>query len=309
MKVCSLALCCMVVASAAAAEDDPLTAARDLYAAAAYEEALTVLNSPETAAASERAEQYRAFCLFALGRTAEARAVADGLIEKNPLLELEADASPRVAAIFTDARQRLLPGIIREKYRAARASIDRKDYAAAEPQLETVKRLLDHATIAGSSDETTNDLRVLVDGFLNLSRANASARAPVPAQTAAMPTSGASASRSSVVAAPVYTIDSSDVVPPVALRQEVPNVPGMLASVMARGSGGARNGTLEVVIDEKGNVEQAIMRERLHPAYERLLLASVKGWKYQPALKGETPVRFVKRIGISIDLDGASVSR
>jgi hypothetical protein len=111
------------------------------------------------------------------------------------------------------------------------------------------------------------------------------------------------------VPAPVYTIDSSDIVPPVPVRQDVPSVPSSLASVMARGSGGARSGTIEVVIDEKGNVEQAIMRERLHPAYERLLLASAKSWKYQPALKGETPVKFTKRIGISINLDGASLSR
>ena len=51
--------------------ENPLTAARDLYASARYDEALAVLNGlPSDAVASDRKsiEQYRSLCLLALGR-------------------------------------------------------------------------------------------------------------------------------------------------------------------------------------------------------------------------------------------------
>ena len=53
--------------------ENPLTAARDLYASARYDEALAVLNGlPSDAVASDRKsiEQYRSLCLLALGREA-----------------------------------------------------------------------------------------------------------------------------------------------------------------------------------------------------------------------------------------------
>ena len=94
----------------------------------------------------EQVDQYRAFCLFALGRTADAQAVAEGLVKKNPMLELDAtDASPRLSAMFTDVRRRLLPGLVRERYRLARAALDSKDFRSAEPQLMEVRRMLDDA--------------------------------------------------------------------------------------------------------------------------------------------------------------------
>ena len=101
---------------------DPLSAAKDLYASAAYEEALSALNilnsgssAPEIA---RQADRYRAFSLFALGRTREAESIAESLIRKEPLAPLdEADVSPRIEKMFTDVRKRLLPSLIRERFR------------------------------------------------------------------------------------------------------------------------------------------------------------------------------------------------
>ncbi|MGH9143549.1 MAG: hypothetical protein ACRD2I_20630, partial [Vicinamibacterales bacterium] len=62
----------VLAATHAGAQDADISAARDLYASAAYDDALTVLNrlrSSEHPASQSRAiEQYRAFCLLALGR-------------------------------------------------------------------------------------------------------------------------------------------------------------------------------------------------------------------------------------------------
>src|SRR5262249_12168631 len=61
---------------AAPQPSDSLSSARDLYAAAAYEDSLAMLNRLKGVAApgsrDQGIEQYRALCLLALGRAAEA---------------------------------------------------------------------------------------------------------------------------------------------------------------------------------------------------------------------------------------------
>ena len=63
---------------------DPLASARDLYAAAKYEEALTILNGVRGAgfhgSDRPRIEEYRALCLLALGRGAEAELAIEALV-------------------------------------------------------------------------------------------------------------------------------------------------------------------------------------------------------------------------------------
>jgi Flp pilus assembly protein TadD len=71
---------------------------KELSTSAAYEDALTArtrLHGNDAAqSASDQVEQYRAFCLFALGRTGEAQAIAEALISASPLVEIDAaDAS------------------------------------------------------------------------------------------------------------------------------------------------------------------------------------------------------------------------
>src|SRR5437867_3452149 len=71
---CMAAMIVLTSAPAGAAQDS-LVVARDLYTAAAYEDALKVLDglkvSQQSAADSRSIEQYRAFCLIALGRKAD----------------------------------------------------------------------------------------------------------------------------------------------------------------------------------------------------------------------------------------------
>src|SRR5262245_60650052 len=112
-RILIVSVMALYLAPATAAVEDPLVAARELYASAAYEEALAALSqlnqtqTENTPASREEIDQYRAFCLFALGRTVEAKSVAEALIQKNPRMQLEAtDASPRITAMFTDVRRR-----------------------------------------------------------------------------------------------------------------------------------------------------------------------------------------------------------
>ena len=313
MKSIIIATVCLAAATIAVAQDQ-LSAARDLYASASYEDALTLLTRlhDENAGAplAAKADQYRAFCLFALGRTVEATAVAEQLIVANPDLALEGDASPRIAAMFTDARKRLLPTLVREQYRAARAAMDKKDYAAAEPQLTKARRLVDEAAAAGIADDTIADLGVLVDGFLDLARSGiarsagapaASARAPSPQAAAAPPASESAATADRTPQ--IFDSTSQGVVGPVAIRQDMPPLPRDLARIVQQTN---RGGILELIIDEKGAVERAIMRESVQPLYDNLLVAAAKSWRYQPAVQGTTPVKYVKVIAVNVTRNVAS---
>jgi len=157
--------------------ENPLTAARDLYASARYDEALAVLNGlPSDAVASDRKsiEQYRSLCLLALGRGTEAESAIAAVVTADPMfVPGEADASPRVRLAFSDVRQRLLPQIATTRYAAAKAAYDRKDYSVAEAQFRSLLTLLDDPQMGGRLP----DLRTLANGFVDLA---AAAAAPPP---------------------------------------------------------------------------------------------------------------------------------
>ena len=103
MKTVAIVTVLSLAGAVVAAHDDPLKTARDLYASAAYEEALSELarvnsnDAPDPAAAREL-DAYRAFCLVALGRGGEAETIAESLVRNSPMLVVDQypDASPRV---------------------------------------------------------------------------------------------------------------------------------------------------------------------------------------------------------------------
>jgi hypothetical protein len=305
MKLFAVALISIAMALPAAAQD-PLSAARELYASADYEQALAALGgfrrSDAAASVLEQVDQYRAFCLFALGRTADAQAVAESLVKKNPMLAIDTnDASPRLAAMFTDVRKRLLPGLVRERYRLARAALDSKNFATAEPQLLEVRKMLDEAEALKALDEGMSDLRVLVDGFLDLTRglresaAAEQARAEAQVKEAA---AKAAASAPSIPPQPAI-FDSSDanITPPEAIRQDVPSVP---QSLMPMFRSGETAGQLDIVINEFGNVEESTIRLSLQPVYDEIVMRAAKMWKYEPARNGGVPVKYVKTIAVVV---------
>jgi TonB family protein len=298
MKRLTIGLICIALAGTAAAQD-PLSAARDLYASASYEEALAMLTGLRdrnpAAAMVEQVDQYRAFCLFALGRNAEAQKVAESLISKNPMLQLErADASPRITAMFTDVRRTMLPALVREHYKSARTALDSKDFAGAEPQFVQLKGMLEEADRLKLADPMLSDMRLLVDGFLDLTRTSQASVAK-----AAPPTAPAAAvtpeSPALPVAQPIYDIGASDVSPPVIVSQNVPAIPQALKSFMKDGQATMM---LEVQIDERGQVERASIRNSRYATYDELLLRAARNWRYLPAMKDGMPVKYLRTIVI-----------
>ena len=58
-------------------------------------------------------------------------------------------------------------------------------------------------------------------------------------------------------------------------------------------------GSLELLINEEGEVEAATMTASVHPSYDPLALSAAKTWKYQPALRQGVPVKD-KNLNISL---------
>jgi TonB family protein len=272
--------------------ENPLTAARDLYASARYDEALAVLNglpTDNTVADRKSVEQYRSLCLLALGRGTEAESAIAAVVTADPLfMPGEADASPRVRSAFSEVRQRLLPQIASTRYAAAKTAFDRKDYSSAEAQFKDLITLLNDPQMSGKQ----GDMRTLAQGFLDLASA---AAAPPPEPKRADPPPPAPVQTAAPRIEKIWTADDPGITLPVAIRQEVPRVPLNL-SAQAR-----ERGLLELIIDEQGRVSTMTIRMSVHPMYDSLLLSVARDWRYKPATVNGVPVKFRKIIQITID--------
>jgi hypothetical protein len=130
-----MALACWVAVSSNVCGQETLTRAKDLYASAAYEEALAVIDTiHDRVPADDNLEVagYRIFCLIALDRTEEARREIQHVVRANPLYRLSgAQASPRTRALFDEERNKLLPEIVQQTYVSAKEALDRKEMPAA----------------------------------------------------------------------------------------------------------------------------------------------------------------------------------
>jgi hypothetical protein len=273
---------------------DPLTTARDLYASARYDEALAALDTLRIGEgmavrpADVRAlEQYRSLCLLALGRASEAEEAIGNVVAVDPFYHpAETEAAPRVRAAFHDVRRRMLPEIAAERYAIAKATFDRKEYAGAADQFAKVLTLLEDPDMEGR----LADLRTLASGFLELSTVSVPAPEPEPE-----PEPEAVLAGPPVPAIPrIYAAEEPGVIPPETIRQELPRVPSSLIMIVRQ------SGILELLVDEKGRVEAATIRGSVHPIYDSMLIAAAAEWRYRPATLNGEPVKFRKRIQVSV---------
>ena len=280
------------------APQGPLNTAKDLYASARYDEALSVLNGLRIGEAVDRrtVEQYRSLCLLALGRASEAESAIANVVKEDPTYRPGESESPRVRATFSEVRKRLLPEITTARYQVAKQAYDRRDWPAAEAQFRLVLALIDDPDSGGR----LTDLRVLTTGFLELSvRAAAPPPPPVeprpaaPASVAPSP-SAASATPAGPVPGKIYTADDREVIPPTVVRQDIPRIP-QATIAMARS-----RGLVDVVIDELGRVVGLTIRNSIHPTYDAQILAAAKDWKYKPATLDGKPVKYRRLISINV---------
>jgi len=268
-----------------------LSAARDLYTSAAYDEALSLLDrlraSDPPVDQSRAIEQYRAFCLLALGRAADAEQAIEAAVAAEPSYRpSDSEMSPRVLGAFTTVRRRMLPAIIQQRYAQAKAAFDRKDFAAAANGFRQVLAALDDGDVASEAARPPlSDLRVLASGFEELSAKAAAPPPPPPPPPVAAPAPAPAPPR-------VYAGNDPGVVAPVIVNQTVPRFPGVITA--------SYTGRLEVIISEAGMVESAVMTGSVTPAYDALALAATQRWRFKPATVNGTPVKFRKVVVIAL---------
>jgi protein TonB len=280
--------------------DESLSTARELYASAAYEDALAMLNrlrATDVPMSDRRGiEQYRAFCLLALGRTADAERAIEAVVSAEPSYQpSDAEVSPRLRTAFSDVRKRMLPGIIQDQYTRAKAAFDQKNYAVATSGFkEMLATLADPAVGPLANQPPLSDLKTLASGFYELSAA-AVPPAPKPAP-APPPVLAVAPPRTPPPAAnKIYGAQDADVQPPMAIKQALPEYDRRL---------GAPQGAamLELVIDEAGNVQLAIMRGTVNAKYDAQALEAARTWRYKPATRNGVPVKYSKAIRVEVKL-------
>ena len=273
-----------------------LAVARQLYASADYQRALDLLDRLAAAhpplQESQSIDLYRTLCFVALGKTGEADVVITTMITRDPLYRpADSEIPPRLRPMFSDKRRLVLPSIIQSKYAKARDAFDVRDYkGAAEGFAETLLALSDPDIAGPASRPPLSDLRVLVEGFNDLA---IKALTPQPVQLPESTTPPPEAPSVGVLEMPkIYESNDVDVVAPVALKQDMPRFRGPIWF--------EKTGALFIVIDEAGRVESAIITEPLDPAYDRALLAATKTWTFQPATRNGVPVKYPKRIQLTL---------
>jgi len=295
------ALTCVLSGTARAAD---LSAAKALYVAASYEEALEALATVDVTEGFEEISQIRALCLLALGRTPAAEQAVQEMVLRNPAYKLEAgDVSPKFVELFNDVRRRTMPAAVRGAYVNAKSLYDAKRWSDAAQAFSGLIELFADPDLLAQQPALA-DLRELGEGFLRLSEVELAAleakrRAEAPPAPVAPPVAEArsAASVPAVIQEPlIYSGTDADVVPPVDLQKAMPGWFPTNPSLRFFSA----TGLLELVIDETGAVERATVLKRTTPAYDDALLRAARTWKYQPARKGTQAVRYRHVIQVNL---------
>jgi hypothetical protein len=274
------------------AGDADLASAEALYAQAAYEDALTTLSSINGAPA-EQVERYRALCLLALGRTAEAQRSLEHIVQLSPFYEFSPDqVSPRLIEMFHEVRRRMLPDAARTRYAEAKVRFGRKQFDEAARLFNEVVQIVKDEDASGAAADLA-DLATLSQGFLELARAS-DVPAPAPVR-AAPPAPAPTAAAPAPVAPRIYTSDDANVVPPTDIDRRLPAWNPPTRSALA-----PNRGTLDLVVSETGTVESVVMRASVSPFYDDVLMKMAKTWRFHPATLDGQPVKYLKRLVIQI---------
>ena len=308
MKLLKIVLTCVVLLLAGAARvyaQAPLDVARDLYATADYEKALTLLDdliSREMGPKRQEAELYRALCFLALGKRDDADRAVETIVQRDPLYRAPEDIAPRMRTAFGDAKKRLLPTIIQQHYNAAKAAFDAKDFGTAGEGFQRVLDAINDPDMKhAASQSPLVDLKTLASGFRDLSVQATPPPPPVAAILATPPpVPQVQAQSQAVSASRIYTSLDSGVIPPVAIMQEFPKYPGRVPT-------GGILGAVEIVIDQTGSVESASMQTPVLSGYDAMVVQAARAWRYQPARVNGQPVKFRKSIRITVVPDRVGV--
>ena len=265
------ALLALAQGAGPAVADPGLDDVKRLYATAAYDDALKRMTLLDGRSDPNALDQYRALCLLGLGRDADADQALERIVFRSPLFRIPEDAaSPAFLARFASVRKRVLPVAVNKSYAKAKTSFDLKDYTAAADQLRELVLVLRAETASG--DPVLANLQQLAEGSLRLTEAELAAASRV-----------------------IYSALDFAVIPPVELERNIPpwNPPTQLGWRSFRG-------VVQVVVDERGNVESARMVESLADFYDAGLLESARSWRFKPAQRAGQPVKYRKLVEITM---------
>jgi hypothetical protein len=294
MKMRTLAATTLLALTAVVsyADDDPLTTAKTLYQSASYQDALAALSNLPTGANLDEADKYRALCFLGLNRAQDAEHALEQLVTRRPLFALDPFDSPKLVATFRDVRAKVLPSVARTMYGAAKASFDGGKFATASSQFNDLLALLAQPEMAEQS--ALADLKMLADGFAKLSVQQLKAQqAEAPRPAVERPrTEPPAETRAVANSQRVFSVDDTNVVPPVSVTQPMPNWSPGATEVRTF------SGAIEVIIDEHGAVTSATITQAINPLYDRTLIAAARRWQFRPALLGTQPVKYRKVVGI-----------
>jgi TonB family protein len=291
---------------------------KELYASAAYEDALGVLSRLQSPEQRLEIERYRVYCLIALDRPAEAEKAIVGILAEDPLYSPE-DAAPRVVDLFKRVKRQSAPQIARALYNDGKTAMARKEHDRAARKFEQLLQMTEGSEFR--SDTLISELRLLASGFLDLARASATAEPPKPTATATTgtvpapvpnlaqvpsPNSGpVPAPADSVTGIPAAARNGSSpgsgvaagnsvVTPPVPLRQDLPRwVPYDNATRQTE-----YKGAIKVTISADGKVQAAEIVTPTDRTYDRQLLNAARGWLYEPAKRDGVPIASEKIVAV-----------
>jgi len=273
-------------AAAPSAHQDLLDRVKSLYAAAAYEDALAAMPAdaaPDGSAPAGEIDQYRALCLIALNRSNEAVAAIERVIIRNPLfVPSPAETSPRLQTMYTEARSRLLPDLVKRTYADGKAALQAHDHGAAQTAFRRALELI--ASAPEAQKAALDDLRVLALEFSQLADARSEPASGTPAVAGGAPLNPAPPA-----VAPPW-------VAPVVIQQRLPawSPPDAVARRTEY------RGQIRITIESDGRVVTASVVRPTHPHYDAAVLRAARQWLYVPATLGGVAVRAEKDIAVHL---------
>ncbi len=208
----------------------------------------------------------RASALLAEGRDGEAAVIFDGIVMRNPLLQLDPSRyTSETLAAFVTSKRLLLPAMARRYYQEARVAYDAGDFSMTLTKGERALALLRDADIDQSDADLNGDVS-------NLMAMATSARTLEEAR--------------------IYTSADRDVTPPRPIGRQLST-----ASLSGRAP---LTGRLELVVGRSGEVETVKLETPVNGYHDRMIVSAAKAWHYRPATKKGRPVRYSMVMSITL---------
>jgi hypothetical protein len=269
--------------------DDAMATVKRLYESASYEEALSALGRMGAETHDDEIDEYSALCLLGLNREREAERAVERMVLRQGSKPYDVtNHPPKFVTLYHSVRKRTLPLAAAALFGSAKSSFEHGLFAIASAQFKELLMLLSDP----QDGAAMHDLRMLSEGFLMLSEKRLiDVSPPVPEfRPAATPVRASPANSLKEV----YGSEDLDVVPPEIIDQRMPKwipaVPLQADQVF--------RGTLEIIVGKGGLVEFRTMSEPVNASYDWELLQATRQWRYKPATKAGTPVKYRKVIDV-----------